>query len=88
MGERQLFHDTKTENLLQEEVRHFLNQSKIEIMLFTSPNEYGNLYKSEWFEGIYKVGILYDLIPLIFPEQCLFNEVYAQEYNKSIEFIK
>ena len=88
VGERQLFDNDLTEEIIEKSVKHFLEQSKIDIMLFTSPNEYGNFYKAEWFKNVYTVGILYDLIPMIFPEQCLFDPVYKANYEKSIEFIK
>lgn len=88
VGERQLLATESTRNIIKAEVQHFINQSKIDVMLFTSPNEYGNIYDAEWFEGIYKVGILYDLIPLIFPEQCLFDKLYKEDYEASLKFIK
>ena len=88
VGEKQLFDNDLTEEIIEKSVKHFLEQSKIDIMLFTSPNEYGNFYKAEWFKNVYTVGILYDLIPMIFPEQCLFDPVYKDNYEKSIEFIK
>ena len=88
VGEKQLFDNNLTEEIIEKSVKHFLEQSKIDIMLFTSPNEYGNLYNAEWFKNVHTVGILYDLIPMIFPEQCLFDPVYKANYEKSIEFIK
>lgn len=88
VGEKQLFDNDLTEEIIEKSVKHFLEQSKIDVMLFTSPNEYGNFYKAEWFKNVYTVGILYDLIPMIFPEQCLFDPVYKANYEKSIEFIK
>ena len=88
VGEKQLFDNDLTIEIIEKSVKHFLNQSDIDVMLFTSPNEYGNFYKIEWFKEVYTVGILYDLIPMIFPEQCLFDPVYKDNYEKSIEFIK
>lgn len=88
VGERQLFRDDRLDNLMEAQVKHFLKQSTIDIMLFTSPNEYGTLYKHEWFEGVQTAGILYDLIPLMFPDQCLFDNVYRKDYERSLEFIK
>lgn len=88
VGEQQLFRNENIENYREAQVKHFLQQSDIDVMLFTSPNEYGNLYKKEWFSEVFTVGILYDLIPLLFPEQCLFNKVYSKDYNESLEFIK
>ena len=88
MGKRQFFDNKLTEEIIEKQVEHFINKSNIDVMLFTSPNEYGNLYKAEWFENVFTVGILYDLIPLIFPEQCLFDPVYRENYERSIEFIK
>ncbi|MEF9917345.1 MAG: glycosyltransferase family 1 protein [Lachnospiraceae bacterium] len=88
VGEKQLFKDKKTLSIIEAEVKHFIETSKIEAMLFTSISEYGNLYKSCWFEGIFKVGILYDLIPMIFPEQCLSSNLFATDYRESIDFLK
>ena len=88
VGERQLFRDPRTMDVIEGAVKHFIEKSNIDVMLFTSPNEYGNMYRAEWFEGVYKVGILYDLIPLMFPEQCLFDPTYADDYKKSLEFLK
>ncbi len=88
VGERQLLHDPGTEALIEAEVKNYIMSSQIDVMFFTSPNEYGNLMRAEWFGDIFKVGILYDLIPLIFPKQCLFDPVYKADYERSIEFIK
>lgn len=88
VGERQLLYDPRTVEMIEAEVKNYIRSSKIDIMFFTSPNEYGNLMRAEWFKGIFKVGILYDLIPLIFPKQCLFDSAYRADYEKSIEFIK
>ena len=88
VGEKQLFDNDLTIEIIEKSVKHFLNQSDIDVMLFTSPNEYGNFYKIEWFKEVYTVGILYDLIPMIFPEQCLFDPVYKANYEKSKEIIK
>lgn len=87
-GERQLFLNTKTLKIVEGAVRHFLEQSQIDVMVFPSPNEYGNMYQAEWFEGVYKVGIVHDVIPLLFPEQFLFNPLYKKDYEQSIEFLK
>lgn len=88
VGERQLLATEKTSNIIQAEVEHFLEQSQIDVMFFTSPNEYGNIYKAEWFAGVTKVAILYDLIPLIFPQQCLFDPTYKADYERSLEFLR
>lgn len=88
VGERQLFSEVSTKKIIENEVKHFLKQSKIDVMLFTSPTEYGNLMEADWFANVGKVAILYDLIPLIFPEQCLFDPAYKADYEKSLEFLK
>lgn len=88
VGESFLFRDERLDYYREAQIRHFLKQSDIDIMFFTSPNEYGNMYKKEWFSDVFTVGILYDLIPLLFPEQCLFNKKYADDYMKSLDFIK
>ena len=88
VGERQLFRDFRTTSVIEGAVKHFIEKSDIDVMFFTSPNEYGNMYKAEWFDGVYKVGILYDLIPLMFPNQCLFDKTYTKDYQDSLEFLK
>ncbi|MBP6281745.1 MAG: glycosyltransferase family 4 protein [Leptotrichiaceae bacterium] len=88
VGERQLFNQESMDSFLEKEVSHFIENSDIDVMIFTSPNEYGNLYKKKWFDNILTVGILYDLIPLVFPEQCLFDPIYKADYEKSLTFIK
>ncbi len=88
VGEKQLFRDKRLDCYREAQVRHFLQQSNVDIMFFTSPNEYGNMYKKEWFSDVFTVGILYDLIPLLFPEQCLFDKKYSNDYMESLEFIK
>lgn len=88
VGERQLFRDDSTSDLVEATVKHFIEKSKIDVMLFTSPTEYGNMYEGQWFDSVFTVGILYDLIPLVFPDQCLFNSLTAEDYYKSLEFLK
>lgn len=88
VGERQLLQNTKTIKVFQGAVSHFLEQSQIDVMVFPSPNEYGNLYKAEWFQGVYKVGIVHDVIPLLFPDQFLFDPLYKKDYEQSIDFLK
>ena len=88
VGEKRLLDDNVTEKIIKKQVEHFIKKNNINVMLFTSSNEFGNIYKAEWFKDVYTVGILYDLIPMIFPEQCLFLPEFKQDYEKSIEFIK
>lgn len=88
VGERQLFRDVTTQGVIEGAVKHFIEKSDIDVMLFTSPTEYGNMYVAEWFQGVFKVGILYDLIPLMFPEQCLFDTTFAADYEQSLKFLQ
>lgn len=88
VGEKQLFRNKRLDCYREAQIRHFLQQSNIDIMFFTSPNEYGSMYKKEWFSDVFTVGILYDLIPMLFPEQCLFNKQYADDYMESLDFLK
>jgi len=88
VGERQLFTDSRTISILEAQVKNFIKISNIDIMLFPSPNEYGNFFKAEWFEGVATVAILYDLIPLLFPNQCLYDKVTANDYNQSLIFLQ
>lgn len=88
VGERQLLRDPRTKTVIEGAVRHFVEQSRIDVMLFTSPTEYGNMYENVWFQDVFTVGILYDLIPFIFPRQCLCDPDFEKDYNKSIDFLK
>lgn len=88
VGERQLFLDASTKSIVKAAVGHFIEKSQIDAMFFTSPNEYGGMYDASWFDGIFKMAILYDLIPLNFPQQCLYDETYKKDYYRSLEFLK
>ena len=88
VGERQLFLDSSTKSIIKAAVGHFIEKSQIDAMLFTSPNEYGGMYDASWFDGITKMAILYDMIPLNFPQQCLFDTTYKKDYYRSLEFLK
>ena len=46
------------------------------------------MYDNKWFQDVFTVGILYDLIPSIFPQQCLCNADFEEDYNRSIDFLK
>lgn len=88
VGERQLLRDSRTKAIIEGAVRHFIDQSRIDVMFFTSPTEYGNMYENKWFQDVFTVGILYDLIPFIFPRQCLCDPDFEKDYKKSINFLK
>ena len=88
VGELQRLRDPRTKNVIEGAVRHFIEQSNIDVMFFTSPTEYGNMYDNKWFQDVFTVGILYDLIPSIFPQQCLCNADFEEDYNRSIDFLK
>lgn len=87
-GERNLYRVDELDCVREAQVRNFLNASGIQVMLFTSPNEYGNMYRGEWFKTVRTVAIVYDVIPLHFPEQCLFDPAYKEDYMRSLEFLK
>lgn len=87
-GERNLYRVPELENVRKAQVKNFLSESKIDVMLFPSPNEYGNMFKADWFQSVRTLGIVYDIIPLLFPNQFLFDPVYTEDYFKSIEFVK
>ena len=80
-GERQLCHDPRTKEIIKAAVGNFIENTSIDVMLFTSPTEYANLYEADWFGPVFKAAILYDLIPLIFPDQCLFDSTYKEDYE-------
>ena len=88
VGVRQLFRDECTKNLVKAATEHFLEQSQIDAMLFPSPHEYGGLYEAEWFCSIFKIGIVYDVIPLLFPEQCLFDITTKKDYERALRFLR
>lgn len=86
--ERRLLTLDKTKSVIRAEVEHYLDQSRIDVMLFTSPNEFGNFFDAKWFDGVKKVAVIHDFIPLVFPKQYLSNELYRSDYEKSIDFVK
>lgn len=85
---RRLLTLDQTKSIVKAEVEHYLEQSRIDVMLFTSPNEFGNFFDAEWFAGVKKAAVIHDFIPFIFPDQYLSNEWYRSDYEKSIEFVK
>lgn len=87
-GHRNVFRIPELESIREAQVINFLDNSKIDWMLFTSPLEYGNPFRIEWFQSVHTAAVIYDLIPLAFPEQCLFDERYKSDYMDSLEFIK
>lgn len=87
-GQRNVFRTPGLESVREAQVVNFLENSKIDWMLFTSPSEYGNPFRIEWFRSVHTAAILYDLIPLAFPQQCLFDERYKKDYMDSLEFVK
>ena len=87
-GERLLLSDSAFETMFHAIADNFLCSSKIDAMLFLSIQENDCPLKLEWFEGVYKIGILYDLIPLIFSQEYLVCEEVKQNYLSSLEFIK
>jgi len=87
-GEKNLFRTPELDEVREAQVRHFLKHSGIDVMLFTSPNEYGNPFKAKWFSDVRTATIMYDVIPLAFPDQCLFDPRYKADYEASLDFVK
>jgi len=87
-GERNLFRVPELEAVREAQVKDFLRTSKVEWMLFTSPLEYGNPFRIEWFQSVHTAAILYDLIPLAFPQQCLYDARYKADYMESLDFLR
>ncbi len=87
-GERNLFRVPELEAVREAQVKDFLRTSKVEWMLFTSPLEYGNPFRIEWFQSVHTATILYDLIPLAFPQQCLYDARYKADYMESLDFLR
>ena len=87
-GNRNIFRIPELECIREAQVIDFLNSSKIDWMLFTSPLEYGNPFRIEWFQSVHTAAVVYDLIALAFPKQCLFDDRFKSDYMDSLEFIK
>jgi len=88
VGSKPLFSQPDAQWLIREQVQHFIRHSQIDVMLFPSPLEYGNPYKADWFDGVVKIGILYDLIPLVYKDYYEPNKVFWQDYQHCIDFFK
>lgn len=67
---------------------HFIRSSGIDAMLFLSMMENDQPLQAEWFSGILKIGILYDLIPLLFQQEYLSNSFAREKYLAYLEFVK
>ena len=87
-GGKLLLSDAKFTGYFHAVIDHYMQSSQIDAMLFLSMLENDQPLKAEWFSGVFKIGILYDLIPLVLSDEYLSNEVYRQEYMAALEFIK
>ena len=88
LGDRNIFRIPELERIREAQVKNFLENSKIDLMLWTSLSEYGYPFKIDWFQSVKTAAIIHDLIPLIFPQQCLFDNRYKKDYMESLDFIK
>ena len=87
-GGKLVLDDASFENYFHATVDHYLKSSKIDAMLFLSLMEANRPFQVEWFSGVYKIGILYDLIPLVFQDEYLKNENNRRDYMASLELLR
>ena len=87
-GERLLLHDPALEDYLHAVADHFIRSSEIDAMLFLSMLENDQPLQADWFSRVFKVGILYDLIPLIYEQEYLSDEEVKERYFANLEFVK
>ena len=87
-GGKLLLDNASFENYFHATVDHYLQSSKIDAMLFLSLMEVNRPFQIEWFSGVYKIGILYDLIPLVFQEEYLKQESNRRDYMAALELLR
>lgn len=87
-GGKLLLADPSTADYLHAAIDQYLRSSRIDAMLFLSMMENNMPFQVEWFSGVTKIGILYDLIPLVFSEEYLPSEKDKQHYLDTLEFAK
>ena len=87
-GGKLLLDDAALENYFHATVDHYLQSSKIDAMLFLSLMEVNRPFQVEWFSGVYKIGILYDLIPLVFQTEYLKQENNRRDYMEALELLR
>ena len=87
-GVKLLLDDRSCEDIFRANVDRFLKSSQIDAMLFLSLMEDNIPVRAEWFTGVFKIGILYDLIPLVFPDEYLINENIRNNYLASLDQIR
>lgn len=87
-GGKLLMDDAAFSNFFHATIDHYLQSSKIDAMLFLSLMETNWPFQVEWFSGVFKIGILYDLIPLVFQDEYLKQENNRQSYMSSLELIR
>ncbi|URM31142.1 glycosyltransferase [Cytobacillus firmus] len=83
-------HQNDSEENLKAEVREFIKTNKIDIFLLTSPFEFFNIdMLDKTLYGNTKAAvILYDLIPLIYPNAYLNSPHLKERYLRILDFIK
>jgi glycosyltransferase involved in cell wall biosynthesis len=87
-GGKLLLSGPRFDGFLKGVTDHFIRSSGIEAMLFLSLQGNAQPLKAEWFPGVVKIGILYDLIPLIFPQEYLINEEARIKYYAALELVE
>ena len=85
---KQLLYDPALVDFFHATINDYLQSSKIDAMLFLSLMEINRSYQAEWFSGVFKIGILYDLIPLVFEDEYLSEANNRQNYMASLELFR
>lgn len=80
--------DPAMEEYIQAAIDNFVNSSKIDAMLFLSMMENNDTIRAEWLSDIYKIGILYDLIPMLYQDAYLGSDEARETYFRALEFVK
>jgi glycosyltransferase involved in cell wall biosynthesis len=78
----------KHKKIIRALYKSFIKKNNIDIFLFLAPFEYYSCYDPEWFEGVYTVMVMHDLIPYIFPEQYLARQGTRAWYAEIMQFVK
>ncbi|MFZ2538004.1 MAG: glycosyltransferase family 1 protein, partial [Oscillospiraceae bacterium] len=77
------------DDVLGKIIKKFLSDNSIDLFYFTSPFDYYDYYNMEWFEGVYTMATVYDVIPFLFQNRYLnHNQDLKKWYMRIIEFVK
>lgn len=86
---RELATDSHFRWIFAELLQNFLEKNKIDIFLITSPFEDNCFsYETTWFGNVKTVAIVYDIIPYLFREDYLGNEMVYKAYMDKLNKLK